>query len=173
MDRGTEFRPTPHMPWISILLGKRPDEAMSGPGMLGRGCNRKEAEEKLLQSDEYLSLGQRLRYTGTSGWSVLRTEIFWSDETFFVCEYDRPKRRTEGITTWSDGRRKRSRFGNAIQLKSEQSPHRPAVKRPDPRGSTQYQYLLRGKADSTSSRISRYTFREWMERENNECLRGT
>jgi hypothetical protein len=54
--------------------------------MLGRRCNRKEAEEKLQQSYEYLSLGQRLRYTGTSGWSVLRTEIFWSDETFLVCE---------------------------------------------------------------------------------------
>lgn len=129
MDRVTEFRPTPQMPWINILLGKRPDEAMSGPGMLGRGNNRKEVEEKLLQSDRYLSLGQRLRYTGTSGWSVLRTEIFWSDETFFVCEYDRPKRRTEGITTWSNGRRKRSRFGNVIQLRSERSPHRPEVKR--------------------------------------------
>jgi hypothetical protein len=128
MDRVTEFRPTPQMPWINMLLGKRLDEAMSAPGMLGRGCNRKEAEEKLLQSDEYLSLGQRLRSTGTSGWSVLRTEIFWSDETFLSVNITDRKWRTEGITTWSNGHRKRSRLGNAIQLRSEQSPHRPEVK---------------------------------------------
>jgi hypothetical protein len=90
MARVTEFRPTPQMPWIKFLPGKRPDEAMSGPEMLGRGYNRKEAEEKLQQSDAYLSGGQRLRYAGTFGWSVLTAEIFWSDETFLVCEYNRP-----------------------------------------------------------------------------------
>jgi hypothetical protein len=36
----------------------------------------------------------------------------------------------------------------------------------------QYQYLLRWKADSASSRISRYTFCEWMEREKMNALRG-
>jgi hypothetical protein len=157
MDRVTEFRPAPQMPWINILLGKRPDEAMSEPGMLGRRCNRKEAEEKPQQSDEYLSLGQRLRYTGNSGWSVLRTEISWSDETFFVCEYDRPKRRTAGITTWSNGRRKRSRLGNAIQLRSERSPHGPEVKRLTLVDRDSISFLRRCKADSTSSKISRYT----------------
>jgi hypothetical protein len=70
--------------------------------MLGRRCNRKEAEEKLQQSYEYLSLEQRLRYIGTSGWSVLRTEIFWSDETFLVCEYNRPKRRKDHyVVEWT------------------------------------------------------------------------
>lgn len=129
MDRVTGFRSTPQMPWINILVGKRPGEAMSGPGMLGRRCNRKEAEGKLQQSDEYLSLGQRLRYTGTSGWSVLRTEIFGSDETFLVCEYNRPRRRTGSPRSRMDAE---NVFGNAIQLRSERSPHRPEAKRPDP-----------------------------------------
>jgi hypothetical protein len=169
MDRVTEFRPTPPMPWINILLGKRPDEAMSGPRM-GRRCNRNEAEEKPQQSDEYLSLGQRLRYTGTSSWSVLRTGIFWSDETFFVCEYDRPKRRTEGITTWSNGRRKRSRLGNAIPLRSERSPHRPEVKRLTLVDRDSISFLRHCKADSTSSKISQYTSTNgWKEKKTKAC----
>lgn len=149
------------MPWINILLGKRSDEAMSGPGMLGRRCNRKEAEEKLQQSDECLSLGQRLRYTGTSGWSVLRTEVFWSDET------------ANRITTWSNGRRKRSRFGNAIQLRGERSPHRPEVKRPDPRGSGRFQFS----APLQSGQHKLKNFPVYIPRmggkRKNECLRGT
>jgi hypothetical protein len=157
------------MPWINILLGKRPDEAMSGPGMPGRHCNRNEAEEKLHQSDEYLSVVPRLRYTGTSGWSVLRTEIFWSDETFLVCEYDRPKRRTGSprgrmdaenvaalemlFSSGANGRR------IVLRLKDLTLVDRHSIS-----------FLLRCKADSTSSRIPRYTFHEWMEREKmNAC----
>jgi hypothetical protein len=169
MDRVTEFRPTPQMLWINILPGKRPDEAMSGAGMLARRCNRKEAEEKLQQSYEYLSLGQRLRYTGTSGWSVLRTGIFWSDETFLVCEYNRPKRRPGSLrgrmdaenvaalemlfSSGANGRR------IVLRLKDLTLVDRHSIS-----------FLLRCKADSTSSRIPRYTFHEWMEREKmNAC----
>jgi hypothetical protein len=140
MDRVSEFSPTPQMPWINLLLGKRPDEAMSGLGMLGRRCNRKEAEEKLQQSDEYLSLGQRLRYAGTSGWSVLRTQIVWSAETFFVCEYDRPNGEQR------ESPRGRMDAENVAALETLFSsgangpPHRPGVKKTDPRGSRPYQF---------------------------------
>ena len=140
MARVTEFRPTPQMPWIKFLPGKRPDEAMSGPGMLGRRYNRKEAEEKLQQSDAYLSGGQRLRYAGTFGWSVLTAEILWSDETFFVCEYNRPNGEQRESPRGRMDAEKRSRFGNATQLRSERSPHRPGLERPDPRGSRRYQF---------------------------------
>jgi hypothetical protein len=115
-------------------------------GDAATGRKRKESRSKAIN----LRLGQRLRYTGTSGWSVLRKEIFWSDEAFFVSEYNRPKRRTEGITTWSNGCRKRSRFGNAIQLRSEWSPHRPEAKRSDLVDRDSISILRRCKADSTT-----------------------
>ena len=94
------------------------------------------------------------------------------DETFLVCEYNRPKRRTgaprgrmdaENIaaleTLFSSGANGRR---IVLRLKDLTLVDRDS-------GS----FLLRSKAGSTSSRISRYTFREWMEREKNECLRGT
>jgi PAS domain S-box-containing protein len=49
-------------------------------------------EENLTQelrgSREYLAEAQRLSHTGSFGWAVSTGEIFWSEETFRIFEYD-------------------------------------------------------------------------------------
>jgi formate hydrogenlyase transcriptional activator len=55
---------------------------------------RKEAEEKLQQSEAYLSEAQRLSRTGSFGWSVPSGEISWSDETYKIFECDRAAKPT-------------------------------------------------------------------------------
>jgi PAS domain S-box-containing protein len=46
-------------------------------------------EEKLQQSEAYLSEAQRLSHTGSFGWRVSTGEIIWSEETFRIFQYDR------------------------------------------------------------------------------------
>src|ERR1700730_874935 len=46
-------------------------------------------EEKLQESEAYLSEAQRLSHTGSFGWRVSTGEIIWSDETFRIFQYDR------------------------------------------------------------------------------------
>jgi len=46
-------------------------------------------EEKLHQSEAYLSEAQRLSHTGSFGWRVSTGEINWSEETFRIFQYDR------------------------------------------------------------------------------------
>jgi PAS domain S-box-containing protein len=46
-------------------------------------------EEKLQQSEAYLSEAQRLSRTGSFGWKVSTGEIIWSEETFRIFQYDR------------------------------------------------------------------------------------
>ncbi|MHB8269719.1 PAS domain-containing protein [Bradyrhizobium sp.] len=43
----------------------------------------------LLHSEMYLTEAQRLSCTGSFGWNVSSGEIFWSDETFRIFQYDR------------------------------------------------------------------------------------
>src|SRR6266852_900933 len=45
-------------------------------------------EEKLQQSEAYLSEAQRLSHTGSFGWRVSTGEIIWSEETFRIFQYD-------------------------------------------------------------------------------------
>src|SRR5271170_6453316 len=44
--------------------------------------------EKLERSEAYLSEAQRLSHTGSFGWSVLSEEIYWSEETYNIFEYN-------------------------------------------------------------------------------------
>src|SRR6202035_2373334 len=46
-------------------------------------------EEKLQQSEAYLSEAQRLSHTGSFGWRPSTGEIIWSEETFRIFQYDR------------------------------------------------------------------------------------
>src|SRR6266436_4294110 len=46
-------------------------------------------EEKLHQSEAYLSEAQRLSHTGSFGWRVSTGEINWSEETYRIFQYDR------------------------------------------------------------------------------------
>jgi PAS domain S-box-containing protein len=44
--------------------------------------------QELRRSREYLAEAQRLSHTGSFGWVVSTGEIFWSEETFRIFEYD-------------------------------------------------------------------------------------
>ena len=50
--------------------------------------DRKLAEDALRRSEAYLSEAQRLSHTGSFGWNVASGEIFWTQETFRIYEYD-------------------------------------------------------------------------------------
>jgi PAS domain S-box-containing protein len=50
---------------------------------------RKEAENALRQSRNYLAEAQRLSHTGSFGWRVATREIIWSDETFRIFGFDK------------------------------------------------------------------------------------
>src|SRR5712671_4177696 len=52
-------------------------------------ADRKRAEESLLRSETYLAEAQRLSSTGSFGWNVSSGEIYWSEETFRIFEFDR------------------------------------------------------------------------------------
>jgi PAS domain S-box-containing protein len=52
-------------------------------------------EEKLHRSEAYLAEAQRLSHTGSFGWRPSTGEIFWSEETFRIFQYDRTT-----IPTW-------------------------------------------------------------------------
>src|SRR5229473_5141479 len=51
-------------------------------------------EEKLQQSEAYLSEAQRLSHTGSFGWRVSTGEIIWSEESFRIFQYDRTTKPT-------------------------------------------------------------------------------
>jgi PAS domain-containing protein len=44
----------------------------------------------LRRSETYLSEAQRLSRTGSFGWDVSNSKIYWSEETYRIFEYDRP-----------------------------------------------------------------------------------
>ena len=48
----------------------------------------KRAEGAIRRSEAYLAEAQRLSHTGSFGWRVSSSEIFWSDETFRIFECD-------------------------------------------------------------------------------------
>ena len=51
-------------------------------------------EEKLHESEAYLSEAQRLSHTGSFGWRISSGEITWSEETFRIFQYDRTAKPT-------------------------------------------------------------------------------
>jgi PAS domain S-box-containing protein len=51
--------------------------------------DRKQAEEALRTSEAYLGEAQRLSHTGSFGWRPDTGEVFWSEETYRIFEYDR------------------------------------------------------------------------------------
>jgi signal transduction histidine kinase len=52
-------------------------------------ADRKLAEESLRRSETYLAEAQRLSSTGSFGWNVSSGEIFWSEESFRIFEFER------------------------------------------------------------------------------------
>src|SRR5262249_51194668 len=55
---------------------------------------RKRAEEALQRNEAYLAEAQRLSHTGSFGWKVSSGEIYWSDETFRIFEFEPSSRPT-------------------------------------------------------------------------------
>jgi PAS domain S-box-containing protein len=49
---------------------------------------RQRAEARLLRSEAYLTEAQKLSHTGTFGWNPCSGEIYWTEETFRIFEYD-------------------------------------------------------------------------------------
>jgi PAS domain-containing protein len=56
--------------------------------------DQKRIEAALLSSELYLTEAQRLSHAGSFGWNVGTREIFWSDETFRIFQFDRARRPT-------------------------------------------------------------------------------
>jgi predicted ATPase/signal transduction histidine kinase len=52
------------------------------------------AHEDLRQSEAFLAQAQRISQTGSFGWNVARSEIYWSDETYNIFEIDRAAKPT-------------------------------------------------------------------------------
>jgi transcriptional regulator with GAF, ATPase, and Fis domain len=50
--------------------------------------------QELRRREAYLAEAQKLSHTGSCGWSVLRRDIVWSDETYRIFEYDRATKPT-------------------------------------------------------------------------------
>ena len=65
------------------------DTLESVAGLITQGIERKRAEDVLRKSKAYLAEAQRLSHTGSFGWSISSGEIFWSEESFRIFEYDR------------------------------------------------------------------------------------
>src|SRR5262249_22952110 len=57
----------------------------------------KRAEGALRRSEAFLADAQRLSRTGSFGWSVASGEVFWSEESFRIFEYDQGSRPTIGM----------------------------------------------------------------------------
>jgi signal transduction histidine kinase/PAS domain-containing protein len=55
---------------------------------------RQRAEEALQRSEAYLAEAQRISHTGSFGWDVSGGQIFWSEETFRILEFDQTIRPT-------------------------------------------------------------------------------
>ncbi len=49
---------------------------------------RRRAEAGLRRSEAYLSEAQRLSHTGSFGWRPSSGELYWTEETFRIFEYD-------------------------------------------------------------------------------------
>jgi len=50
---------------------------------------RRRADTRLLRNEAYLAEAQRLSHTGSFGWKPRSGEIYWTNETFGIFEYDR------------------------------------------------------------------------------------
>jgi PAS domain S-box-containing protein len=79
---GTEF---------PVEISLSPLEAEEGTLVMSAirdSTERKRAEEKLRRSEAYLNEAQSLSHTGTFGWRPSSGEIYWTEETFRIFEYD-------------------------------------------------------------------------------------
>ena len=76
---------------VPVLLGAASFKAGENEGVafVVDLTEQKRAEEALRRSETYLSEAQRLSQTGSFGWDVSSSKIYWSEETYRIFEYDR------------------------------------------------------------------------------------
>jgi PAS domain S-box-containing protein len=76
---------------LTISSQRKTTEALrrSGNDLLAAVNDQKRIEAALLHSEMHLTEAQRLSRTGSFGWNLSTGEIFWSDETFRILQYDR------------------------------------------------------------------------------------
>jgi PAS domain-containing protein len=55
---------------------------------------RRRVEEALRRSEAYLAQAQNISHTGSFGWDISNGEIYWSEETFRIFEFDRSTKPT-------------------------------------------------------------------------------
>jgi len=73
----------------TIVRARTAELARTNEQLQAEIVERKRAEEKLRRSEEFLAEGQRLSHTGSWAWSVWSGEIYWSEETYKIFEYER------------------------------------------------------------------------------------
>ena len=79
---------------FTISSQRKTTEALRGSGNDLRAAikDQKRIESALRHSEIHLTEAQRLSRTGSFGWNITAGEIFWSDETFRILQYDRAER---------------------------------------------------------------------------------
>jgi PAS domain S-box-containing protein len=61
---------------------------------------RRRVEDALRRSEAYLAQAQNLSHTGSFGWNTSSGEIYWSEETFRIFEFDRSTKPTVDLLMW-------------------------------------------------------------------------
>jgi PAS domain S-box-containing protein len=82
---------------VSLAISPIKDDAgqIIGASKIARDITeRKRAAEALRQAQAYLAEAQRLSHTGSFGWRLFNGEIFWSEETYRLFQYDRTTKPT-------------------------------------------------------------------------------
>src|ERR1017187_5083889 len=73
----------------TIVQARTAELARTNEQLQAEIVERKRAEEKLRRSEEFLAEGQKLSHTGSWAWNVSSGEIYWSEETYKIFEYER------------------------------------------------------------------------------------
>jgi PAS domain S-box-containing protein len=78
-----------HVRWVGAPVFGRGGAFNGSLGIAMDVTDQEELTEELRRREGYLNEAQRLSRTGSFGWNVASGEIYWSDETFRIFEYDR------------------------------------------------------------------------------------
>jgi PAS domain S-box-containing protein len=82
---------------VSLAISPMKDAAgqIIGISKIARDITeQKRAAEALRQAQAYLAEAQRISHTGSFGWRLSNGELFWSEETYRIFQYDRTTKPT-------------------------------------------------------------------------------
>jgi PAS domain S-box-containing protein len=75
--------------WPYSVAAIAAENAISYSGLPREYADSKRTEEGLRRSESFLAEAQRLSQTGSFAWNPSSGEIYWSDETYRILEYER------------------------------------------------------------------------------------